>query len=134
MKTHPAIAWLFWIGGLYDGLLGLAFLIAPLEVFAYVQVEPPNHRGYVQFPAALLVVFALMFFNVARDPLRNRNLIPYGILLKVAYSAVVFYHWALSGIPWVWKPFAFIDLLFGGLFLLSWLQLHRPPAEAVPPP
>jgi len=130
MRARPAIVSLFWIAGLYDGLLGLLFLVAPMRVFAVVQVTPPNHSGYVQFPAALLVIFALMFFAVARSPEKNGDLILYGILLKVAYCSVVFYHWAASGIPWIWKPFAIADVLFAVLFLLSWRTLRREPRPA----
>ncbi len=111
MNRHPVVAIVFIAAALYDGLLGLAFLFAASSLYAFYGVTPPNHYGYVQFPAAVLIIFALMFFAVARRPLANRNLIPYGILLKLAYSLTVFYYWFSSGIPGMWKPFAIIDLL-----------------------
>jgi hypothetical protein len=111
MNRQPIIATIFIAAALYDGLLGLAFLFAASSVFAFYGVTPPNHYGYVQFPAAVLIIFALMFVAVARRPLPNRNLIPYGILLKLAYSLTVLYYWISSGIPGMWKPFAVIDLL-----------------------
>ena len=114
---------LFGAAALYDGLLGLAFLLAGGAVFAGFGVAPPNHVGYVQFPAALLVVFALMFAAIARRPLENRGLIPYGALLKVSYCGVVFWHWARTGIPSMWKPFAIADLLFLICFLLAYAGL-----------
>jgi hypothetical protein len=83
-------------------------------------VTPPNHPGYVQFSAALLLVFAVMFAAIARQPVRNRGLIPYGILLKVSYCAVVFYHWFTTGIPNMWKPFAVVDFVFLILFVWAW--------------
>jgi hypothetical protein len=88
-------------------------------------VTPPNHVGYVQFPAALLVIFGIMFAVVARRPRENRNLIPYGILLKVSYCGVAGYHWLASGIPSLWKPFVAIDLLFLVLFLLAYRSLGQ---------
>ena len=109
MKKLGAISLLYYVAMIYDGVLGLAFLFAA-----------PNHFGYVQFPGALLIVFALMYLAIARDPVRNRNLVPYGALLKVAYCAVVFYHWIASGIPGMWKPFAIIDLVFLVLFIWSY--------------
>ena len=54
MSTPKWIPPLFWLAALYDGLLGLAFLAAPGRLFDLCQVTPPNHLGYVQFPAALL--------------------------------------------------------------------------------
>lgn len=120
----PLIPLLFGIAAVYDGLLGLAFLFATGTVYDYAGVTPPNHPGYVQFPAALLIVFALMFSAIARDPLRNLNLIPYGILLKAAFCGVVFFHWFTTGIPWMWKPFALFDLVFLLLFAGAYRALH----------
>jgi hypothetical protein len=120
MKTHPMIKCLFLLAALYDGLLGLAFLLLPSKVFAWIDLAPPNHLGYVQFPAALLVVFAILYAAVAFQPVKNRNLIPYGILLKVSYCSVVLYHWLTSALPSVWKAFFVADLVFLVLFLWAW--------------
>ena len=116
MIPRNAIRPLFVLAALYDAILGLAFLFAPGAVFDRFGVTPPNHLGYVQFPAALLIVFAAMFAAVARDPAANRNLIPFGILLKVSYCGVVFGYWFTTGIPGMWKPFAVADVAFALLF------------------
>jgi hypothetical protein len=130
MKSRSAISALYIVGGLYDGILGVGFLFFWGNLFRYFEVTPPNHPGYVQFPALLLIVFALMFFAIAADPIRNRNLIPYGVLLKAAYSGTVFWHWSTQGIPNMWKPFAWIDLAFMVLFIWSYLQLrHQRPGS-----
>lgn len=120
MTTHRLVAPLFYVAAAYDGILGLVFLFAAGPIYARFGVTPANHPGYVQFPAALLIVFALMFLAVARDPARNRNLIPYGMLLKAAYCGVVFAYWFGSGIPDMWKPFALGDAVFFLLFLWAW--------------
>lgn len=124
MKGRTIIRLVFFGAGAYDGILGLAFLVAPSPVFAAFGVTPPNHWGYVQFPAALLIVFALMFFAVATKPGPNRNLIPYGILLKVSYSGIVFGWWMTSGLPDMWKPFAVIDIVFAALFFWAYRSLR----------
>lgn len=120
---------LFYLAALYDGFLGLAFVVAPTSALEFVGVPTPYHAGFVQFPAALLVVFAIMFLAVAKRPLENRNLIPYGILLKVSYCSVVFAYWILDRLATIWKPFAIADLLFGVLFWLAYRELgERSPA------
>ena len=129
MKKQSAVSVLFVVGALYDGLLGIAFLFAAGEVFRILEVTPPNHPGYVQFPAALLIVFALMFLAIAKDPIANRNLILYGILLKVSYCSVVFFHWLTAGIPYMWKPFAICDLVFLALFAWAYSTLAKTPQE-----
>ena len=95
--------------GLYDGVLGIIFLAWPLQLFDLYGVVPPNHIGYVQFPAMLLIVFAIMFFSIARNPVGNRNLILYGILLKFSYCSIILFYWFLHSIPSMWVPFAYFD-------------------------
>lgn len=122
MKTVNPVRVLFAIAAAYDGLLGLAFLFAGPQIFGWCGVTPPNHWGYVQFPAGLLVTFGLMFLAVARQPLDNRNLIPYGILLKVCFVGTVGWYWLSGGVPAMWKPFAVIDSVFALLFVWAWVR------------
>ncbi|MGO8748336.1 MAG: hypothetical protein ACLQNE_20370 [Thermoguttaceae bacterium] len=129
MKT-ATVSGLFFVAALYDGLLGLAFLVAADPIFRWAHVTPPNHAGYVQFPGALLLIFGIMYAAIARRPRENRHLIPYGILLKVAYCGVAGFHWLTDGIPALWKPFVPADLVFLALFLLAYRSLGQPEREA----
>jgi len=113
----------FGLAAIYDGLLGATFLVASGTLFEWFGVTPPNHYGYVHFPAALLIVFALMFMAVAMNPVKNRNLIPYGVLFKVSYCGVVLFHWLTAGIPGMWKPLCLVDLVFLIFFVWAWVVL-----------
>ena len=124
MDRNRSISVLFVVSAIYDGILGLAFLVCPSVLFGLFKVTPPNHPGYVQFPAVLLIAFAAMFVNIARDPVRHRKLIPYGVLLKVGYCGIVFGYWFTSGIPGMWKPFAVIDLVMGILYVWAYVTLR----------
>lgn len=119
------ISLIFYLAALYDGLLGLAFLLAPYGIYGWAGVEPPNHIGYVQFPALLLLIFAWMFCQIAAQPQQRRQLIPYGIALKCAYFLVVLGHWFTAGIPGMWKPFAVLDILWALLFLMAYTCLGK---------
>lgn len=119
---------LYVVAALYDGLLGLAFLFFPMTIFALYGVTPPNHPAYVQFPALMLVIFAAMFIRIAADPLRNYKLIPYGVALKASYSGLAFWYEITTGIPFMWIPWAWIDLAFLVAFVVSWLRLSQLPA------
>ena len=110
---------LFAAAALYDGCLGLAFFFWSGRIFQAFGVTPPNHPGYVKFPALLLVTFALMFLQIARDPAGRRELIVYGICLKVSYSGLVFWYEATQGIPGMWIPWAWADIAFLALFTLA---------------
>ena len=126
-QTKQIISVLFFLAAVYDGVLGVVFLLAPSVIFQRFEVTPPNHFGYVQFPALLLLIFAWMYASVAYAPEKNSSLIPYGIALKVAYCSIVFYYWFAAEIPYVWKPFAIIDLCFIILFAIAFIVLKKKP-------
>ncbi len=125
MKRFPLIALLFYFSAFYDGILGVLFLVRPLALFSHYGVTPPNHLGYVQFPGLLLILFAVMFLRIAMNPAKNRNLIPYGIGLKVSYAGTVFWYWFTQGVPGMWKPFAAIDTVMAVLFVVAYIRIGR---------
>lgn len=125
MKNINAIAALYWVAATYDGVLGAVFIVIPGRIFEWTNVTPPNHFGYVQFPGALLCVFALMFTAVARDAVQNRNLIVYGTLLKISFCGVALSYWVTQDVPNLWKPFVVMDLAFIVFFVLSYIELGK---------
>ncbi len=110
----------FVIAAIYDAVLGLAFLFFAGGIFEYFAVTPPNHPAYVEFPALLLLIFSWLFLRIAQNPFKERSLIPFGIALKASYCGVAFYHNLLSGIPKMWLPWAWADLVFLLLFVAAW--------------
>lgn len=126
MTQEKLIRSVFLISAIYDFVLGFSFLFFGRALFRGFHVDAPNHWGYIEFPALLLMIFGLMFWEIAKDPKKNRNLMPYGILLKLSYSGVVFYHWLFhASIPRIWKPFAFIDLVFAALFIWAYVKIAK---------
>ena len=111
---------LFVVAGLYDGLLGLAFLFGHDRIFAYFGVQPSNHPAYIEFPALLLITFGLMFLHISTDPVRLRPLMPYGMALKTSYVALAFWYQFTIGVPSMWMPWAWMDLLFLIAFVVAW--------------
>ena len=122
---HTWIKPFYVVAALYDGVLGLAFLFFPMAIFSFHGVEPPNHAAYVQFPALLLLIFAAIFMRIASDPVKNRDLIPYGMGLKVSYCSLAFWYELTTGIPSMWIPWAWADLAFLVLFVMTWLNLRK---------
>lgn len=123
---------IFFIGALYDGFIGIMGILFPGLAFDLFQVVPPNHAGYVQFPAILLLIFGAMFYQVARDPVANRALMLYGVALKIGYSGLIFYYLLTTGIPAMWVPFAWADLAFLVLFVLSWRWAQAEARQVAP--
>ena len=117
---------LFTVAGAYDFIIGAAFLGFGPQLFEATSVPQPNHWGYLQFGALMLMIFGLMFFAVASNPVANRNLIPYGILLKLSYVAIVTYYWVSTDVPLLFKPFAVIDAVMLVLFVIAYRGLAQP--------
>ncbi len=115
----------FITSGIYDAFLGAVFLLFGLEVFRLAGVTPPNHIGYIQFPALLLILFGIMFLRIAGDPDGRREWILYGMGLKFSYFGVVFWHALHGGVPLLWIPWAWADLVFFLLFLAAWRRLRK---------
>ena len=119
-------AWIkpfFLVAALYEAVLGVTFFSAPGAIFDMYGVTPPNHMAYVQFPALLLILFGIMFYRIAMNPVRNRDLILYGCGLKVAYCSMTFGYAVTTEIPSMWMPWAWADLVFLALFIVSWRSL-----------
>jgi hypothetical protein len=112
----------FAIAGLYDFAIGVVFLSAGASIFEAAGVPAPNHWAYIQFASLLLIVFGMMFFTIAADPIAHRNLIPFGMLLKLSYTGLVAYYWVTAECPMLFKPFAIIDGIMFFLFLLAYTQ------------
>ena len=125
MNSTKLISPLFYLSAAYDGILGLLFLFAPLKVFELFQVPPPNHIGYVQFPALLLIIFGMMFFVIAKDPSKYRDLIIYGIMLKLSYCCLTALYWAQGTLPDMWKPFTVCDAVMCVLYILCYKCLSQ---------
>ena len=115
---------LFTVAGLYDFIIGLVFLLFGPQLFNAAGVPQPNHWAYIYFGALLLVTFGIMFFTVANDPVANRNLIPFGMLLKLSYTGLVTYYWVTTDCPLLFKPFAIIDAVMLVLFFLAYRRRH----------
>jgi hypothetical protein len=110
---------LFLVAGLYDLLIGLVFLVGGRQLLESAGVLAPNHWGYLQFAACELIIFGLMFLSVSRDPVGKRELIVYGLLLKVSYVSLTGYYWTIGECPLLFQPFAVIDAVMFALFLAA---------------
>lgn len=122
----------FVAAGLYDFVLGAAFLLFFKPLYRFLEIPPPNHDGYVQWGAAVVAIFGIAFWLVATAPQRNRDIIRLGVLFKIAYAAIVLEHFFFGSIPVVWTIFAWIDLAFcaGFVVALRALSLSERAAEA----
>jgi hypothetical protein len=114
---------LFVLAALYDIVLGLVLGIAFKPILTRFGIALPNHDAYVQLPAALVTIFGIGFWLVARAPQQWRGFIALGVLMKLAYAGVVLGHAAVGNMPALWTWFAWADLAFALAFVAAWRAL-----------
>jgi hypothetical protein len=114
MKT---VRWIFLIAGIYGVLALIPVIFA--ELYGPVVAAPEFYYGF----AFLAFVFQLIFFAIARDPVRLRGLIPICILEKLAFfgPGVALY---ATGRLQMGGPFigALIDGVLMLLFIFAWFK------------
>lgn len=111
--------------GIYDAVIGATFFLTGSALFRTFHVIPPNHGGYIRFPALVLVIFGVMFLRAAADPVGRRDVLLYGAALKLSYFSLVFWYQFRGGIPAMWIPFAYADVVFFLLFLAGWRAVAK---------
>jgi hypothetical protein len=103
---------LFLVAAAYDALLGLAFVLFHVPIYAHFGMTLPHHPGYVQLPALFIAIMGVADGLVARDPVRNRDLVLIRVLMKVAYSGLCFWYVGQGGLSSVWLTLAVGNLVF----------------------
>lgn len=110
---------------IYDAAIGLALSLSGPAVLRAFHATPPGHAGYIRFPGLMLVIFAVMFLRAAADPVRRSDVLLYGAALKLSYFSMVFWYEMRGGLPVLWIPLAWADVVFFVLFLAGWRAVSK---------
>lgn len=117
---------LFVVAFIYDGVLGIAYFFFYQAIYDHFGIALPYDVGYIQFPALLLLIFAFLFLRIASDPPGNRNLMPYGMALKVAFVGTILMEKLRPAVvPPSFVALAWIDVAFLVLFVVAWSTVSR---------
>lgn len=116
MENLKMVKGIFLVAAIFDITLGIIFALFFKRVYNSFGYPLPNHDAYVQLPALYVLIFGIAFYLVYRDPVQNRAIMPVGILMKLAFSAVCLGHMFFGAVASFYIPLAVIDLIFAGLF------------------
>jgi len=128
VKVPGWVRAVFICSGLFESFNGIVFLVIPGKIFQALNLALPADIELMQLVSLITLVFAVMYFNIARNPIANRNLIPYGILGNISFCLVVFGHRLTGEMPDAWVFTAFINIVFLTGFILSYKALKRIPS------
>lgn len=114
----------FWVVGVYDVLLGGAFLLFYKAIYGFFNIPLANHPGYVYLPAIFIIAGGIGEFLIARNPLRNVDLVIVRLLMKLSFAAIVFYYYFKQGVPIIFVVIACLSTIsvVKGLSFLSWAK------------
>jgi len=109
---------LFLVAGLYDVLLGLAFLAAGTQILEAISMELPPHVSYVHLSAIFILVQGISYLIVWRSPLQNVGLVWVGVLYKASYVGLAAWYLITNQMPSMFfVPWAVADAAFLIVFL-----------------
>ena len=80
---------------------------------------------FFQISAAAVALFGWAYWQVSRDPVRNRPLIALGIVGKLATVALIWGHYLAGTIGWQLPALVIGDLIYATLFW-RWLSRNDP--------
>jgi len=117
---------LFLIAALYDFILGFVFF-AFLRFFFedLFRIPYPLYPAFFQAAAAFVFVMGVGFYFVYRNMYRNIDIVKVGIVFKLFYTGLAFYHVFVKGMPWIFSVFGFLDLIFIVFFVFFLLAVRR---------
>lgn len=122
--------WVFRIAGIY-GIVVMTPMLFMEEQMGIDYPPPINHpENYYGF-ILVVIAWAVMFLFLSRDPLRYRALMIPAMLEKFPFAIAVFILYSQERVSAMNVPFGIIDLVFGVLFVVSYLKTKEPqPANA----
>jgi hypothetical protein len=111
------------------GIWGLLVTIPPFFLEAKTGIDYPpaiTHPEYYYGFLGTVLAWQILFFIIARDPVRLRSAMVAAILEKAAFAIAVPILYMQGRVGGTMLRFSFVDFVFGILFIISLLKTpHR---------
>jgi len=118
MKTNKFYQNGFLIAALYDLFLGLIFFLFYSQIYSMFNIKLPENPAYLHLSAAFVIAQGVLYYMVYKNMDRNRDIVKVGIVYKISYVSVIFYYWAIGGLPHsMFGIFGILDIIFVGFFV-----------------
>ncbi len=107
------------IGAIYDGILGILFLVAATPLMDLLGIPMPPNPIYMQLAAGLIAIMGLLQFYAWRDLERNADIIRVLIAFKAFFILLAGWAQLQGELPHpIFGVFALIDVAFLVAFLM----------------
>ncbi len=126
LKNEKSYQYLFLIAALYDFILAFVFFAFMRFFFESIFKLPyPLYPAFFQAAAAFVFVMGIGFYFVYRNMYRNIDIVKLGIIFKLVYTGLAFYHVFVGDFPWIFSIFGFLDLIFIVFFIFFLRAVRR---------
>ena len=126
LKNEKPYRTLFFIAALYDFILVFVFFAFLRFFFEDIFNMPyPLYPAFFQAAAAFVFVMGVGFYFVYRNMYRNIDIVKVGIIFKLVYTGLAFYHVFFEGMPWIFSVFGLFDLIFIAFFVFFLFAVKR---------
>ena len=108
----------FFLGAaLFNFVVGLPLLWAPLTMFGLLGQTAPNDLFFVRTSGLLIASFGLGYYFVSRAPQANRNIVWLGVIGKFGVVVLSGLYWTAGLMPTTSAVLSLGDLAFVFAFL-----------------
>lgn len=112
--------------GVYDILLGLSFIFFYKDIYQAFSITLPNHPGYIFVPALFVICGGVGEFLIAKNPLRNVDLVVVRLLMKLSFAAAILYCYFTMGVPTIFLMISILSIIGAvkNLAFLNWARVQ----------
>lgn len=131
MAKNSNFPLLFRIVGVYDVLLGLSFIFFYKNIYQALSITLPNHPGYIFVPALFVMCGGVGEFLIAKNTLKNVDLVVVRLLMKLSFAGAVLYCYFTIGVPTIFLVIAIFSIIgiIKNVAFLNWAKTQT--ADAV---
>jgi hypothetical protein len=116
--------WVFGIAAAY-GVITVAPLYFMEQAIGRQDPPPITHPMFFYGFVGVTLAWQLLFFAIAREPLRLRPVIPFAVLEKLSFGVGAMVLFRQGRLDHADLYFGGIDLVLAVLFILCWQRLAR---------
>jgi hypothetical protein len=107
---------LFLTAAIFNWAVGLSILAGYALAARMLELSGPP-TVWVHLVAAIVILFGVAYWLVAKQPERYRPFVGLGAAGKLAFAVVIYYHWFVGDAPVRLAMLVTVDVVFAVLFL-----------------
>lgn len=114
-----------WLMALHSIGVGLGMIIFPIELIAYFDIVPSEHRFFITQGGVFHIVMAVAYFMAAVDINKNEPLIKFSIIVKLCATIFLIGYFIFVNHFILVLGSGIVDMIMGIVLLLSYNKFKK---------